>query len=873
MKNSKSLAVLGRWVSAAALSMLVLTGCGGSDSPAPTPTPVPVNTAPMITVMLSGDVTPGVGGADVSAGAGGTLTLSGAGSSDAEGDALAYKWTIVSKPATSNLAFTTDTAVQQSFAPDVSGTYVFLLRITDTKGAYSEKKATILIRDNAAPVGNLAVTVGYSGQSTLKPTQGINIGSSVVLDASKSTDADGDAVTTTWSMLERPAASTSVLTSEGTTTRFVADVAGLYKVRARGTDPLGAYSDTVYVFDAANSAPRTLVLTTVLAAPGTSGENIIDAPAGYTVSLNGANSTDPSGTWLTYQWTLTKPAASQAQLSGTGDQTTLITPDVLGDYVVKLTATNAYGVASTYATTIRVTNRSPVAAIGTNVTPTALPSGPSIRLPVNSVVTLRGTGSVDADGDALTYAWSVAATPTGSAAVVSSASGSSVTLTVDLAGTYRVLLRVTDSTGAFSEQTLTIQAGNYAPVAVIDRSRITVLVGATATASAALSFDEERDPLTYAWAIDAHPASSSATIAAPSAATLSFTPDVAGVYVASLTVSDGVSSNVSYVTINALTSLAATVSLPFAPLESRYSRGLDKMVILTTNPNTLKIVDPFTGLIKSVVLPAGAIAMNLSPNGKLAGVLHSGFASLVDLDAATLLRSSALAVVPTEVVVNDSGMLYLYGSSNYNYSGVTVVNGRTGEDLSSTLGSSSYSIYGNYRGVFAGTKGRVLSVEGQSSYSIRAFDIDATTGKVSGTSTASMSNVISNQLFLAESEDLVFSSNGNYFRTDTLAYAGKLSYTGTMHSLSNSSPTEETLVMTTAQGVWPDYTPSYPSVYKRFAGALFLPDTDLALPTIGGAQSYGVNIFHSANGKHVALVQTGSNIKFGPGVSYYVLTR
>ena len=872
MKNLKSFAGVARWVSAAALAMVVMTGCGGSDSATP---PAPANTAPAIVVMLSGNVDPGTGGADVTASAGSQLTLSAAGTTDAEGDVLSYKWSIFTKPATSNLTLATDTAVQQVFKPEVSGTYVFVLRVTDTKGAFSEKKATILIRDNAAPVSNLAVTVSYTGESATKPTQGINIGSSVVLDASKSTDADGDAVTTGWTMVERPAPSAATLTVENATSRFVADVAGVYKVRARGADPLGAYSDTIYVFDARNRAPQTMVLSTVLAAPGSSGENQIISPAGYTVSLNGANSVDLDGTWLTYAWTLTKPAGSLAILSSASDQTTLVTPDALGDYVVKLTATNAFGVASTYATTIRVTNRSPVATISTNVSPTALPTGPSVRLPVNTLVTLRGTGSVDADGDALTYAWSMASTPAGSTAALSSASGASVQMTTDLAGTYSVLLRVTDSTGAFSEQTLTIQAGNYAPVAVIDRSRITVLAGTAATASAALSFDEDRDSLTYAWAIDARPASSSATIAAPASSTLSLTPDVAGLYVASLTVSDGVSSNVTYVTINALTSFAATVTLPFAPLETRYSRGLDKMVILATNPNTLKIVDPFTALIKTAMLPAGAISLNLSPNGKLAGVLHEGIVSLIDLETAAVLRSTAVSATPTEVFVSNTGMLYLSGANNsYSDVLVTVINGRTGDNLTSSLGVVS-SAYYHQRGVFAGTKGRTLSVMGnQSSYDIRYFDIDAASGKVTKTGTSPYSNyTFGTQLFLAETEDLVFTNSGTYYRTDTLTYAGKLVYTGAMHSLSNSAAAEETLLMTSTQGGWPDYGVAYSTSYKRFVGGLFLADTDLVLPAIGGAQSYGVNIFHSAVGKHVALVQTGSSAKFGSGVSYYVLTR
>ncbi|MES2317950.1 MAG: PKD domain-containing protein [Pseudomonadota bacterium] len=854
--------------------MAVLSGCGGgSDSPA-TP-PAQANTAPVIVVMLSGNVDPGTGGADVSASAGSVLTLNASGSTDAEGDALAYKWTIVSKPAASNMALVSESAIQQTFKPEVSGTYVISLRVTDSKGAFAEKKATILIRDNSAPVTSLAVTVTYTGEVTTRPNQSVNIGSTIVLDASKSTDADGDLVTTTWTLIQKPASSAASLTTETATTRFVTDVAGLYKVRARGTDPLGAYSDTVYVFESNNSAPKALVLTSVSDAPGSSGKNALYAAVGYTVSLNAANSQDPDGSWLSYTWTLVKPAGSQAELSSTDGVTTQIDPDLLGNYVVKLVATNHWGVASTYTTTIVVGNRRPVAAITTNVSPTALPTGPAIRLPVNTLVTLRGSTSVDADGDVLTYGWTLSGKPTGSVAAVSSDSGAVVQMTVDLAGSYTALLRVTDSTGAYSEQTMKIEVGNYAPVAVIDRSRITVLSGTAATASAALSFDEDRDNLTYAWAIDARPVASTATIAAASSATLSFTPDLPGTYVASVTVSDGISSNVSYVTINSLASFAATVSLPFAPLETRYSRGLDKLVILATNPNALKIVDPFTGLIKTVILPAGATAMSLSPNGKLAVLLHDSAVSLVDLETATLVRSSTSSGSHSDAQVSNAGIVYLNGTvTSYSDAFVSVINGHTGANLTTSFGMAGSSYY-NLRGVFAGSKGRVLSVmSNQSSYDIKYFDIDAVTGKVTRSGSLNSSgNGFGTQLFLSENDDLAFTNAGTYFRTDTVQYAGKLAYTGNMHSLSHSSAAEETLVMLSTQGDWPDYATNYSANYKRYVGALFLADTDLTLPTIGGAQSYGINIFHSANGKHIALVQTGSRAKLGTGISYYVLAR
>lgn len=866
MNSLKSLARIGRWAGAAALALAVLSGCGGSSS---NDTPQANNTPPVIAVMVSGMVDPGTGGADVSASAGSVLTVSASGSTDADGDVLSYKWTLVSKPATSNLVLTGDTQALVSVKPDVAGTYVVSLRLTDSKGAYAEKKATVLIRDNAAPVTNVAVSVGYTGLLTTKPTQDLNIGASVVLDASTSTDAEGDVVTTAWTLLEKPAGSAAELTSENATTRFVADVAGVFKVRARGTDGLGAWSDTVYVFEAKNHAPATLVLATVNTAE-------LTVAAGYTVSLNSQWSYDPVGnSGLTYAWSLEAPNGSGAYLSSSTDSTTQLYLDQMGKYVVKLVITNATGQSSTYTTNITANNRRPVTYITSATNPTALPTGPAIHLPANSLITLRGTNSVDADGDVLTYNWTMMRKPAGSAAVFATPAEMTTQLTVDFAGTYEVLLRVSDPSGAYSEQTMKIDVGNYAPVAVIDRRRVTVLSGATASASAALSFDEDRDTLTYAWAIDARPAASGAAIAAPASPTLSFTPDVAGTYVISVTVSDGVSSSVSYVTVNALASFVATVSLPFAPIETRYSRGLDKLVIVATNPNTVKIVDPFTGLIKTVMLPSGAISLTLSPDGKLAAVMHEGIVSLVDLETAALLRSTAVTGTAAEAFVNNAGYLYLNGSTSGNYDSViTVLNGRTGANLSASLGISGGSYY-NLRGVYAGTKGRTLSVmSNQTSSTFTYMDIDVVTGKISRTGNSPYSNAtIGTQLFLSETEDLVFNSAGSYYRTDTMLYAGKLAYTGSMTSLSNSSAAEETVMMTSSQGGWPDYATTYAASYKRFMGALFLADTDLALPTIGGAQSYGVNIFHSASGKHVALVQTGTSTKFGAGVSYYVLTR
>lgn len=823
-------------------------------------------------MLLSGLVEAGGSGADVSANTGGELILSGSSSADANGDALTYKWTITSKPAASALGLAFDTNVKQTIVPDAAGTYVITLRVTDSKGAFSEKKITILVRDNAAPISNVVITANYTGLSTTSPTQSLNPGSAVVLDARGSKDAEGDVVTTTWMLIEKPTDSLAGLTIDGPVSRFVADLPGLYKVRARGADDRGAYSETTYVFNVDNSAPQIVVVTSAQ----TGVNSTMQTNAGYLVSLDSSHSFDAGGTALTRAWTIvSKPANSAAVLSSATGNATQITPDRRGDYVVKMTATNAAGAATSHLTTISVTNNTPIAYVTSNAAPVAIQTGPAVHLPLNTAVTLRGGSSVDADGDALTYAWTLNSKPSGSAAVLSSATTANVQLTTDVSGAYSVTLRVTDPSGAFSEKTMLFQAGTFAPVAVTDKSFATVLVGGTAKASGAMSFDEDTTALTYAWAIDSAPATSTATIAAPSSEALSFTPDIAGLYVLSLTVSDGKNTNAAYVTVRALTGFAANVELAFAPLEAHYSKGLDKLVVLATNPNTVKIVDPFTAMVKTVVLPMAAKTLNLSADGKLAVVLQEGIVSLIDLQTGVLLRSSTVDSGFTDALVNNAAVVHLIGRKDY-YSttqGVTVLDGRTGADLTTTLGNKTLSTYSAYRGVVAPLKDRVFLYEPGSSYSINPLVLDATTGKVGALSNGVSNNSYVNSLYLSENQDLLFSSSGSIYRTDTLVTAGKLSYTGTMQSLSHSSQMEETLVMSTTQGGYPDYSRTYQASYKRYVGALFLPDTDLTLPLIAGKQSYGIQIYHSATGRQVALVQTGTSSQNGAGAKYYIMAR
>lgn len=870
---------------ALALVLALLAGCGGgSDSAAPAA--VAANKAPAAVLALAGQLTSAAGAGDAATYTGAQVQFDASASTDPDGDALTFSWTLVSKPATSSAAIKgTGSAV--TVTPDMPGTYIASVRVTDSKGVFTDKQASLVVVANSAPVTSVALSATYSATPATAATRTVTVGASILLDGTGSKDADGDIVTTTWELISLPVGSHAALAVDGKTARLNTDVAGTYQVRARGMDPSGAYSETIYPFAAVGAAPQVVVVASVDSNPLNDGASSVSATAGYLLSLSSAG-TNPDGLNLSYAWTLVaKPDGSAATLDVATSAYTQFVPDVLGEYVVKLLVTTPDGGTSSHTTTLTVANRRPLAAIASNATPVALPSGPTLRLPVNTTVTLRGTGSSDADGDALTYLWSLDGKPVNSATTLSATNTPTVSLTTDKAGSYVVSLRVTDPSGAYSVQTITVASGNAAPVAVIDKSRVSLIVGTAVTLNPGMSFDDDGDALTVSWALDAKPADSGSRILprvtpAAQGGSLVFTPDVPGSFVVSLTVSDGKSSSVAYVTIVALSNTVTSTSLPFTPLISRYSKGLDRFVAVSSGPDLLNIVDPFTGTLRQVPLPGAVKEMTISPDGKLAVVLHEGTISLVDLQTPTLLRSSSTNGTQSEAFVTNDGLVYLTGQSTSSYSAaqVYVIDGKTGVDVSSTLGSvnTAASFNGATTGVYSALKRRAFVVGPYSSNEMYAFSV-GTGGVASVLASTGYRYDYSSPapLFLNAKEDLLFTSNGNFFNSDTLKYAGKLVLANTIASMSQSDAADEALVVTYANGTYNGNTGTYGRLYEpryhRFTSSLYYAAADIALPVVNGYQTYGLGVFHSANNNHIVLAQTGGANSTDTGLQYVLLKR
>jgi len=358
--------------------------------------------------------------------AGAQVTLNGSASSDVDGDSLIFSWTLTTRPVGSNAALSNSSSVMPTFIADRNGVYVARLTVNDGKGNNSAPANVTIATQNTAPVANAG------------SAQSVNVGALVQLSGAGSTDVDGNPLTYAWSLTTKPSGSAANLSSGSSVNpTFTVDLPGTYVAQLIVND--GQVS----------SLPATVSITTTgsLAPTANAGPNQTVRHSS-TVQLNGSG-TDPQSRSLTYLWSLTtRPPNSNAALSSLTSRTPTFRADLVGNYVAQLIVNNGVENSLPSTVTITTTNTAPVANAGINQTAA-----------INSVVALNGSFSSDADGDAITYAWSFSSRPAGSTASLQAATSASPTFVPDLAGTYVVQLIVSDVLTASVPATVTITAG------------------------------------------------------------------------------------------------------------------------------------------------------------------------------------------------------------------------------------------------------------------------------------------------------------------------------------------------------------------------------------------------------------------------------
>ena len=174
-----------------------------------------------------------------------------------------------------------------------------------------------------------------------------------------------------------------------------------------------------------------------------------------------------------------------------------------------------------------------------------------------------------------------------------------------------MLLATCGGGGSASTPVTPVTPVNAAPLANAGLAQ-SVLTGTLVTLDGSASTDANNDALTYSWSLTSKPAGSGAALLSPTAVKPTFTADVAGTYVAALTVSDG-----------KLSSSAATVSLT------------------ATSPVTP--VTPVTPASLTLSLPArsisaGQLAIIVAAGDPLSEAIASYYQTARGIPAANVIR-------------------------------------------------------------------------------------------------------------------------------------------------------------------------------------------------------------------------------------------
>jgi hypothetical protein len=258
-----------------------------------------------VTVRAASSATPVVNaGSTQSVLVGSTIDLDGSGAAagaGAQGNAalLTYLWTVVSRPegGSPSNTITNGGSAKARFIPDVVGTYVFRLTVTDSQGnAASDVVSVRVSQRNAPPVAQ----AGGDRNALL--------GETVVLDGSRSTDANpGDVLTYTWQLISSPT-SPQASTAKLSPAANPAGTQATGKLVAITPDQPGTYVVGLVVRDGTDSSEMSLATITVRAAnqvPRAKITGPATGKVGDVLKFDGLSSTDDGPVQLlTYTWRL-----------------------------------------------------------------------------------------------------------------------------------------------------------------------------------------------------------------------------------------------------------------------------------------------------------------------------------------------------------------------------------------------------------------------------------------------------------------------------------------------------------------------------------------------------------------------------------------
>ena len=356
---------------------------------------------------------------------------------DDKSDPRIYEWSLQVPINSGSTAKLSDiSSPRPTFTADKLGEYIATLVVSD--GKQRSLPVSVVVKatvENRPPVAD----AGVDQSVTLKSSSPVT----VYLDGTNSRDDDNDKLTYAWTWMSYPGVTAPTMDLTSPRPSFSASTAYVYVLA------LTVYDGKKY----STPDPVAITVNSINSAPtAVAGiDQFVTASTTNTVRLDGTGSFDPDRDTYTCKWWLSAPEDDATNtLTGATTCTPSFHANVSGVYVASLVVTDSKGALSSVSQT-RIT------ASSGNSTPVAN-AGPLQTVTGAASVSLTGAGSTDADGDTLSYKWTIQSKPDGSSSslALTDATTVSPSFTPDAVGVYVIKLIVNDGKVNSAPHTVTI---------------------------------------------------------------------------------------------------------------------------------------------------------------------------------------------------------------------------------------------------------------------------------------------------------------------------------------------------------------------------------------------------------------------------------
>lgn len=278
----------------------------------------------------------------------------------------------------------------------------------------------------------------------------------------------------------------------------------------------------------------------------------------------------------------------------------------------------------------------------------------------------------------------------------------------------------------------------------------------------------------------------------------------------------------------------------FRPVDSRYSKAVQKLVFASAYPHELHIFDPATRTDRIVSLDLLPTSVSVAPSAPYAAVGHYGWVSYVNLNTGAIEKRFPLALNVNDLVLAGNGYIYVFDKNDWGE--LFSVHVATGAQ------TSSMWIYNGMTGL--------LHPSGKYIYTESGSVIDITEGAPKQAQTGYSSDFC-RQVWLTEGGDGLISRCGIVYRVASSLteweYQGKFTPESIVAATAHSST--QGLIAVVPADDYP-YTGTNETRIKLFGDEYLSLQSQLTFPTFPGGTkaARGRDVFWSADSQSLYAV-------------------